>query len=220
MCVSTLRRVQMAAFCAMLLHEVKRMDAEKLGTVLRRMRTEHSMTQAQLAALLHVSDKAVSKWKRGAGCPDASLIPAIARLFRLDAAQLMNGEWTANRQDGGNMRKLQIYQCPTCGNVVVCAMPAQITCCSRVLEPLQSRPANEAHQVSGSPCEDEWLLTFSHPMEKEHYLSFLLEVGFDRYTLLRLYPEGGNEVRMPRLPGGRFFACCKKDGLFAISVKK
>ena len=118
------------------------------------------------------------------------------------------------------MRKLQIYQCPTCGNVVVCAMPAQITCCSRVLEPLQSRPADEAHQVSGSPCEDEWLLTFSHPMEKEHYLSFLLEVGYDRYTLVRLYPEGGNEVRMPRLPGGRFFACCKKDGLFAISVKK
>ena len=38
------------------------MDAKKLGAFIAECRKEHHMTQADLAARLHVTDKAVSRW--------------------------------------------------------------------------------------------------------------------------------------------------------------
>ena len=45
--------------------EVQRMNAEETGALIRRLRRERGLTQAQLAGMLQVSDKAVSKWERG-----------------------------------------------------------------------------------------------------------------------------------------------------------
>ena len=54
------------------------MDPIKTGELIRALRMELGMTQQQLAQRLHVGDKAVSKWERGAGCPDISLLPSLA----------------------------------------------------------------------------------------------------------------------------------------------
>ncbi|MBP3485454.1 MAG: helix-turn-helix transcriptional regulator, partial [Oscillospiraceae bacterium] len=48
------------------------MNREKTGTLIGAARKEKNMTQKELAAVLHVSDRAVSKWERGAGFPDVS----------------------------------------------------------------------------------------------------------------------------------------------------
>ena len=50
------------------------MDNRKVGELIRWLRKESHMTQLQLAEQLHVSDKAVSKWERGMGCPEVSLM--------------------------------------------------------------------------------------------------------------------------------------------------
>lgn len=84
------------------------MDAEKMGGLIRQLRRERGMTQAALARALHVSDKAVSKWERGAGCPDVSLIPALSRLFGVRAENLLAGDIRPGDADGGNMRKLKV----------------------------------------------------------------------------------------------------------------
>ena len=54
------------------------MDAAKTGAFIAAIRRERNMTQAELAAVLHVTDKAVSKWERGAGPPDINLIEPLA----------------------------------------------------------------------------------------------------------------------------------------------
>ena len=41
------------------------MDALSMGAMIRALRMERGMTQAELAERLHLSDKAVSKWERG-----------------------------------------------------------------------------------------------------------------------------------------------------------
>lgn len=41
------------------------MDAEKIGSLILARRRELGLTQRELAQLLLVSDKAVSKWERG-----------------------------------------------------------------------------------------------------------------------------------------------------------
>ncbi|MBR2732532.1 MAG: helix-turn-helix transcriptional regulator, partial [Clostridia bacterium] len=48
------------------------MDPIKTGALIRQFRTQLHLTQKELAERLHVSDKAVSKWERGNGCPDIS----------------------------------------------------------------------------------------------------------------------------------------------------
>lgn len=193
------------------------MEAEKIGMLIRQLRRERGMTQAQLAEVLHVSDKAISKWERGAGCPDVSLVPALSRFFGVTAENLLNGSIRPSATDGGNMKRIRVYQCPVCGNLLTATSPAEIACCGRRLTPLEAQAPDAAHAVHVAPVEDEWLLTFDHPMEKAHHLSFLLEVGYDRVALVRLYPEGGHEFRMPRLPGGRFLVGCGRHGLFRMA---
>ena len=41
------------------------MDYEKIGALIRSLRTQQGLTQRELAQRLTVSDKAVSKWERG-----------------------------------------------------------------------------------------------------------------------------------------------------------
>jgi len=52
------------------------MDQKKTGALIRVLRLEKGLTQQGLAELLGVSNRAVSKWERGLGSPDLSLLPA------------------------------------------------------------------------------------------------------------------------------------------------
>lgn len=62
---------------------------EEFGTFIQQLRKEEHMTQAELAQKLHVSDKAISKWERGAGLPDLTNMEALADVFGLSMAELL-----------------------------------------------------------------------------------------------------------------------------------
>ena len=65
------------------------MDNEKIGNLIYKLRKENRMTQLQLAERLHISDKTVSKWERGLGCPDVSLLTDLSRVFGVDLEKLL-----------------------------------------------------------------------------------------------------------------------------------
>lgn len=65
------------------------MDREMLGRFIAQRRKERNMTQRELAEKLHVTDKAISKWERGAGCPDISLLEPLAEALELSVDQLL-----------------------------------------------------------------------------------------------------------------------------------
>ena len=68
------------------------MDNVKFGEMIAVMRKENEMTQKELAEKLHVTDKAVSKWERGKGYPEITLLPLIADVLGITASELLNGE--------------------------------------------------------------------------------------------------------------------------------
>ncbi len=70
------------------------MDAKTLGDFIAGRRRELGMTQAQLAARLHLTDKAVSRWERGVGLPDLATLEPLAAALEVSLAELM----TARRQ--------------------------------------------------------------------------------------------------------------------------
>lgn len=68
------------------------MDAAKFGAFIAETRRERGMTQAALAARLHVTDKAVSRWERGLGFPDISTIEPLAAELGVSVLELMRSE--------------------------------------------------------------------------------------------------------------------------------
>lgn len=68
------------------------MDQQKTGSLIAQQRKELGMTQKQLAEKIGVSDRAISKWERGAGFPDVSLIEPLADALELTLPELFRGE--------------------------------------------------------------------------------------------------------------------------------
>ena len=68
------------------------MDPIKFGDFVAQLRREKGLTQRELAELLHVTDKAVSKWETGKGFPDLKLLPELARELDISLVELLQGE--------------------------------------------------------------------------------------------------------------------------------
>ena len=78
------------------------MDAQKMGAFIAQCRKEKQMTQEQLAQRLQVTDKAVSRWERGAGYPDVTLLKPLALALDVSVAELLEGE---RLEDAGEEEK-------------------------------------------------------------------------------------------------------------------
>lgn len=190
------------------------MNCEKVGALLRQLRTERGMTQQQVADKLMVSDKAVSKWERGLGCPDISIINEISALFGVDTESILDGELCAGERNGGNMKKLAFYVCPECGNILTSSSGGEISCCGRKLAALKADDGDEAHTITVEPVEDEYYVSFAHEMTKQHYIMFAALVSMDRMNFVRLYPEQEPAVRISRIGGGgTLYYYCSEHGL-------
>ena len=68
------------------------MNTLKTGALIAAARKEQNLTQSDLAAALHVSTQAVSKWERGLNFPDITLLEPLGQLLGLTVAELMAGE--------------------------------------------------------------------------------------------------------------------------------
>ena len=107
------------------------MDYQKLGNLIYRLRTEKKLTQRQLAERMNLSDKTISKWERGLGCPDVSLLPALSEIFQVETGVLLSGDLDENDRLGGNMKHTKFYICPNCGNVINAMADAGVSCCGK-----------------------------------------------------------------------------------------
>ena len=194
------------------------MDLSKTGNLLLKLRQEKGMTQQMVAEKLGISPKTVSKWETGRGFPDVSLISALSEMFMVDISKLLEGEIPKIRQDGGNVKRTKFYVCGECGNLITSLGDAEIICCGRKLLPSVAKAADDEHHLNVEKIEDDYYISFSHPMKKEHYISFVSYVRFDRLLTVKLYPEQGGEVRFSQMRGGKMYYYCNKHGLFEMKL--
>lgn len=190
------------------------MDARKVGNLINTLRKEKMMTQKQLADAMNISDKTISKWERGLGCPDVSLLRQLSDILGVNIEKILLGELNPNESSGGNMKKIKFYVCPTCGNVVTSTQESDFSCCGRKLVALTPKLTDEHHELTVETIENDSYLTFSHEMNKQHYLSFVACVTYDRVLLVKLYPEQNAEVRIPQMRRGTLYFYCTQHGLF------
>jgi len=68
------------------------MDLIRIGAFIKEKRKEKGMTQQELAAKLHVTDRAVSKWEVGRGMPDTTIMRELCELLGITLNELLGGQ--------------------------------------------------------------------------------------------------------------------------------
>lgn len=190
------------------------MNTYVTSTTIRRLRESRNLTQAELAERIGVSSKTVSKWETAKGLPDISLLQPLAQALGISVIELMNGDQILNRNISANLRRSKFHVCPVCGNIVHSTGNSVISCCGITLPALDAEEADHDHAVQTTPVEDENFITLDHPMTKQHYISFVAFVTTDRIQLVKLYPEGNAETRLPLRGMGTLYWYCNRHGLF------
>ena len=190
------------------------------GSVIRALREKQNYTQKQLADAISVSDKTVSKWETDRGLPDVTLLEPLAKALKVSVAELLSGEYVVNRNRSGNPERARFYICPICGNVIWSMGEGAFSCCGVTLPPLEPEEPDQDHVLSVETVDNEWYVSADHPMTKEHFLSFIALVSYDRVQLCKLYPEQAAEARFPRRGGGTLYACCNRHGLYRLKLKR
>ena len=72
------------------------MNQANIGRFIAAMRKERSLTQRQLADILNISDKTVSKWETGHGIPEVSLMLPLCEALHITVNELLHGEKLAD----------------------------------------------------------------------------------------------------------------------------
>ena len=68
------------------------MNLQMTGKLIANARKECGYTQKELAAKLSISDRTVSKWERGVGFPDVSLLEPLADSLNITVSEIVMGE--------------------------------------------------------------------------------------------------------------------------------
>ena len=192
------------------------MNTYVTGSTIRQLREAKGLTQAELAGTLSVSAKTISKWETAKGLPDISLLEPLAAALGVSVLELMQGEPIINRNRAANLLRSKLYVCPLCGNVLHATGQAVVSCCGITLPALdiaEAEDADEHHQLTVERVEDELFVTLHHPMEKNHYISFLAYLTGDKLQLVKLYPEGDASARFSLRGAGVLYFYCNCHGL-------
>lgn len=68
------------------------MDQVKIGKFIAACRKKANLTQMQLAEILNITDRAVSKWETGKAMPDSSIMLALCDVLNISVNDLLSGE--------------------------------------------------------------------------------------------------------------------------------
>ena len=68
------------------------MDQKKIGGFLKELRKEKQLTQEQLAEILGVTNRSISRWENGVNMPDFDLVIEIANTYNVSIEEILDGE--------------------------------------------------------------------------------------------------------------------------------
>ena len=68
------------------------MDAKKIGSFLKTLRKEKRLTQEQLAEILYVSGRTISRWETGTSMPELGILIQMAEFYDVELNEILDGE--------------------------------------------------------------------------------------------------------------------------------
>ena len=79
------------------------MDSQKIAGYIAQKRKEKNLTQRQLAQMLYVTHKAVSKWETAKGLPDIATIPLLCDALGITPDEFFAGQDSTVQQENSNL---------------------------------------------------------------------------------------------------------------------
>ena len=67
------------------------MNQDKIGQLIKKIRKDNNLTQADFAKEMGVTYQAVSKWENGKNIPDISILKKISNKYNIDINDLLDG---------------------------------------------------------------------------------------------------------------------------------
>ena len=107
------------------------MDQRKIGAFLKQLRNEKKITQEQLAEILGVSGRTVSRWETGNNLPDLSILVQISEYYDVEIKEILNGERKSENMDNelketllkvADYNELEKQRAAKAGNTSFCMM--------------------------------------------------------------------------------------------------
>ena len=125
------------------------------------------------------------------------------------------------------MKNTRFYICETCGNVIgfIDGNPERLSCCGKpmqLLVPNAVDASKEKHLPYLIDEGDEVIVKIGeveHPMEEEHYISWVAQVSENETTRIRLHPGEKPEVKLKKAKNATIYAYCNKHGLWGLEIK-
>jgi len=194
------------------------MDTYITGITIKALREKKGITQAELADILGVSSKAVSKWETAKGLPDITLIEPLASALSVSVMELMTGDTVTNKNIASNILHSKFYVCPVCNNIIRTVGDVLISCCGITLPSLEAEEIEVNPRINIEKVEDEHFVTIAHDMTKEHFISFVAYVTSDRVQFVKFYPESNPETRLNIRGRGYLYIYCNKHGLMKQKI--
>lgn len=77
-----------------------------LGMMISSLRKDKGMTQLELANLMNVTDKAVSKWERDLSCPDINSLPKLAEALEVSVDDLIQSKNSINLSHNKSLKQI------------------------------------------------------------------------------------------------------------------
>ncbi len=188
------------------------------GKTIRTLREKGKLTQKQLAEKLMVSDKTISKWETDKGLPDIGILQELATALGISVAELLTGDVAENQNRSANMMRSKFYVCPVCGNVIHAMGEAAFSCCGVDLHALEIEEMDEQHEIEIKKIDHEIYIELKHPMDKNHYISFIAYLTNNQIYLEKLYPEQEASARFPLKKHAKILVYCNRHGLFQQSL--
>lgn len=113
------------------------MSKNSIGEYLAYLRRAKGITQQELADILNVSNKTISRWERDDSTPDVSLIPVIADIFGVSCDEILRGHDSKNKiceqtefETKNSNKGDQLINKVTSRFKIVCIITAGLTLCA------------------------------------------------------------------------------------------
>lgn len=84
------------------------MDQKKMGEFLKKLRNEKNITQEQLAEMLNVSNRSVSRWENGRNLPDIDILILLCDYYEVEMSEMLKGERKGNMNQEDKETILQV----------------------------------------------------------------------------------------------------------------
>ena len=147
-----------------------------IGETVKRVRRQRDLTQEEVAAHLGVSPQSVSKWERGEGYPDITMLPALANYFGVSVDELLgvgeiekkekydeiNRQWAQNNKTGKHSENVSLMKKALKAYPNDALLLVQLSCS---LEKLDGTPEEKRRNLLESTAVQEQILRYGEDSE-------------------------------------------------------